>query len=38
MGDADFGFHDGKDGGPDVNVNRYTAKLGYELLDRRSGR
>lgn len=37
LGDADFGFHSGKDGGPDVNVFHYMAKVGYDVLERNSG-
>jgi len=37
LADADFGFHSGADlpgggEGPDVNVNHYVAKLGYEVF------
>jgi hypothetical protein len=32
FGEGDFGFHGGKDGGPDVNVFHYVGKVGYNLL------
>ena len=42
-GDADFGFHSGADlpaggSGPDINVNHYIAKVGYEVYTRADGR
>lgn len=30
--EGDFGFHGGKDGGPDVNVFHYMGKVGYDVL------
>lgn len=32
FGEGDFGFHGGKDGGPDVNVYHYMGKVGYNVL------
>lgn len=34
LGDVDFGFHGGKDGGPDVNVYHYMGKIGVDVLPR----
>ncbi len=32
LADLDFGMHDGAAGGPELNVNHYIAKLGYQLM------
>lgn len=42
-GDADFGFHSGADlaeggNGPDINVNHYIVKVGYQVYSRADGR
>jgi hypothetical protein len=43
MGDADFGAHSGADlstggTGPDVNVNHYIAKFGYQVFASSNGK
>lgn len=43
IGDADFGFHSGGDlpgggEGPDLKVNHYMLKIGYQVLDRADSR
>ncbi len=37
LADADFGFHNGKNGGPDVNVFHYMGKVAFDVLERNRG-